>query len=142
MAAHRIAHSPRRGMAGFTLAEVLAGMLFTAIVIPATVHGLLVANRAGVCACRTRTAVQLADQQLTETVLTDEWRAGETEGDFGEEYPGFRWVLTDEAWEEDAMRLVHKHRRRKTPRTERSFGAAEPVVCGLPHHLYYSRMTM
>jgi type II secretory pathway pseudopilin PulG len=96
----------RRGSAGFTLAEALAGMLFLAIVIPATVEGFLVANRAGVLAERNRMAAQLADQKLSGMVLSEEWRDSDEEGDFGEDYPGFRWVLSDEAWGEDTMRLV------------------------------------
>jgi len=96
----------RKGSRGFTLVETLAAMLFMAIVIPVAVRGVMLANRAGVVAERTRVAAQLADTLLTETVVTESWRYGAQEGDFEEEWPGYRWILDTEAWEEDAMRLV------------------------------------
>ena len=95
-----------RSSAGFTLAEVLAAMLFMAIVIPAAVQGLMVANRAGVVAERKAVAARLADGLLTETVLTDGWQDSDDEGDFGEEWPDYRWILESDAWDEDTMQLV------------------------------------
>ncbi len=43
---------------------------------------------------------------MTETVVTEGWRDGDQEGDFGEEWSGYRWVLEDGAWDEDTMRVV------------------------------------
>jgi len=102
------ANSTRRFHAqrGFTFAEVLAAMVFAAIVIPAAIHGLTIANRAGVAAERTRIAAQLAGNLLNEMIVTDEWRSSKQKGDFGLDWPGYRWVLTDEAWPVDAMRIV------------------------------------
>ena len=96
----------RRGRRGFTLVETLAAMLFMAIVIPVAVRGVMLANRAGVVAERTRVASQLADTLLTETIVAELWRDGSQEGDFEEEWPGYRWVLDTEAWDEDSMRVV------------------------------------
>jgi hypothetical protein len=95
-----------RGNRGFTFVETLAAMLFMAIVIPVAVRGVMLANRAGIVAERTRVAAQLADSLLTETVVTEGWRDGEQEGDFGEEWSGYRWVLKDGAWDEDTMRVI------------------------------------
>jgi hypothetical protein len=95
-----------RGNRGFTFVETLAAMLFMAIVIPVAVRGVMLANRAGIVAERTRVASQLADSLLTETVVTEGWRDGDQEGDFGEEWSGYRWVLKDGAWDEDTMRVV------------------------------------
>ena len=91
---------------GFTFVEMLAAMVFVAIVIPVAIQGLTVANRAGVLADRKRVAGQLADRILTELIITDEWKYENDEGDFGEEWPGYRWILEEEAWGEDTMRLV------------------------------------
>jgi len=91
---------------GFTFVEILAAMLFMAIVIPVTVEGIMIANRAGVAAERKRVAVGLADMLLTEKVVTEEWRDGEQQGDFGEDWPEYNWVLRNETWEEDGMRLI------------------------------------
>jgi len=91
---------------GFTLAETLAAMLFMAIVIPVAVRGVMLANRAGVVAERKRVAAELADRLLVETIVTQQWMDGSQEGDFGDELPGYRWVLEDEAWDEDTMREI------------------------------------
>ena len=91
---------------GFTFVEILAAMLFMAIVVPVTVEGIMIANRAGVAAERKRVAVGLADMLLTEKVVTEEWRDGEQQGDFGEDWPEYNWVLRNETWEEDGMRLI------------------------------------
>jgi type II secretory pathway pseudopilin PulG len=96
-------HTPR---GGFTLAEVLAAMLFMAIVIPVAVQGLMIANRAGVVAERKSVAARLADSLLTEMVLADAWQDAEDDGDFGEDYPDYAWKLTSDAWEEDTMLLL------------------------------------
>ena len=58
-------------------------------------------------AYRTRIAAQLADQKLTEVIVTEAWRDEQTEGDFGIDYPEFRWVLFQETWAEDTMRLIY-----------------------------------
>jgi type II secretory pathway pseudopilin PulG len=96
---------------GFTFVELLAAMLFMAIVIPVTIQGITIANRAGVMAERSRVAAQLADNKLTEVILTESWRDEEQDGDFGEDWldgdqPRYQWSLTTEAWEEDTMRVV------------------------------------
>lgn len=81
-------------------------MLFMAIVIPVVVEGMTIAHRAGIVADRSRVAAQLADRLLTEVVLTEQWRDGDQTGEFEPDFPGYRWSLTTEAWQEDVMRLV------------------------------------
>jgi Tfp pilus assembly protein PilV len=96
----------KKNNSGFTFAETLAAMLFMAIVVPVMVQGMTVASHAGIAAQRQREAVELADRLLTELVLTDDWRDSDGDGDFGEDWPGYRWVLRDDGWEEDTMREV------------------------------------
>jgi type II secretory pathway pseudopilin PulG len=96
----------RRGERGFTLAEALAAMLFLAIVLPPAVLAFQVAARAAVSAERLRIAGDLAESKLTELVLTGGWRTGSDAGDFEPDYPGYRWAVSADGWEEDAMRVV------------------------------------
>ena len=86
---------------GFTFAELLASMLFVAVVVPVAVQGLTIANRAGVVADRKRIAGELADNLLNEWIVTEEWRNGLRAGDFGEGWPGYHWVLEESDWDED-----------------------------------------
>ena len=91
---------------GFTLVEVLAAMLFMAIVIPVVVEAMAIANRAAVVAERSRVAAQLADKLLSEATVTNQWRNGDQTGDFEPDYPGYEWRLTTAGWNEDVMRVV------------------------------------
>ena len=95
-----------RGEDGFTLAEALAAMLFLAVVLPVLVQAFLTADRTAVAAERSRLASELAAQRLNELVVTDEWRDDYRDGDFGEDYPGYRWAVSDDGWQEDTMRVV------------------------------------
>ena len=70
-----VSHRCRRA---FTFAEVLAAMVFVAIVIPVAVKGLSIANRAGSVAQHKRIAMELGDSILTELVMTEDWADGET----------------------------------------------------------------
>ncbi len=88
-------------LGAFTFAELLAAMLFVAIVVPAVVQGMTLANRAGVVADRKRIAGELADNLLTEWIVTEEWREGQRSGTFGDAWPDYRWVMVDNEWEED-----------------------------------------
>lgn len=100
-------HGTASGIGGFTFVELLAAMLFVAIVIPVVVQGLTLANRAGVVADRKRVAGELADNLLTEWIITEEWREGQRSGTFGDSWPDYRWVMEDSDWEEDSeMRVL------------------------------------
>lgn len=83
--------------AGFTLAEVLAAMAFLAILTPVILQGLSLAGRAGARAAREAVALQLADNRLTEMIADESWMGGSLDGDFGEEWPGYRWSLEQTA---------------------------------------------
>ncbi len=94
---------PRRG---FTFIEILAAMLFMAIVIPVAIRGLTLASMVSERASRKRLAAELAAKTLNEAMVTQTWRDGAQEGDYGEEYPGITWKIYSEGWSEDAMNLV------------------------------------
>lgn len=93
----------------FTLAEVLAAMLFLAIVIPAAVEALHVAGLAGEVAARKGAAARLADRLLNESIVTTNWNVGSQNGTAIEGAEQFRWTLNNQAWPADTtagMRLL------------------------------------
>ncbi len=96
----------RLSLHGFTFAEILAAMLFVAIVLPVAVRGITLANRVGVLAERKQVAAQLADNLLTEFIVTEEWRNSNDRGDFEPDWPQYSWTFNDAAWDEDTMRLL------------------------------------
>ncbi len=99
-----------RARAGFTLAEVLAAMLFMAIVIPVAMQGLQIASRAGVVSERKALAARLAENKLNELIVTGQWQSSATKGTIYEGLQSYAWYLASEPWSEDgAMRLVTVH---------------------------------
>lgn len=88
---------------GFTFVEVLAAMVFLGILIPVVISALMVSNRAAVVAERSTIAMQLGENRLSELMLGDAWTTAESRGDFGEEWPGYRWELKRQDWQSGAM---------------------------------------
>ena len=77
-----------------------------AIVIPAAVEGLRIANRAGVVAQRKGVATQLADSLLNEIVATKNWYDAAQSGTFGPEWSGYKWRVLNETWGRETMRIL------------------------------------
>lgn len=97
----------RRGSArGFTLAEVLAALLFMAIVIPVSVEGLRVAHRAGQVGHRKAVAARVGERILNEWLITGSRMGGQPSGVTLDGAFEYRWTVRTEPWSEDAMRLV------------------------------------
>ena len=92
--------------AAFTLAEVLAALVFMAIVIPVAVQGLQVASRAGQVAQRKAIAARVGERVLNEITATHQYGSSSQRGTAKEGPYEFRYVTRLEPWERDAMRLL------------------------------------
>ena len=92
--------------AAFTLAEVLAALLFLAIVIPAAVEAFHISSLAGEVAARKGAAARVADRILNESLVTTNWGGGTQSGTTSEGNLDFRWTLTTENWPQDSMQLL------------------------------------
>jgi Tfp pilus assembly protein PilV len=91
-----------RATAGFTLAEVLAALLFMAIVIPVALEGMHVASRAGSVAVRRTDAARVAERILNENIATTNWNGGSSQsGTAAEGAQQFRWTMLSEPWNVD-----------------------------------------
>src|SRR5882762_1765328 len=94
----------------FTLAEVLAAMVFMAILIPVALEGLSIASRAGEVAARKSEAALVAEKILNETIATTNWSTGGQNGTVRQGIRDFRWKLNNDAWNQDSnesgMRLL------------------------------------
>ena len=89
--------------AGFTLAEVMAALLFLAIVIPTAVEVLHVASLAGEVAARKSEAARVADRILSESVVTTNWSGAMQSGTVTEGVLDFRWTLTSQVWSQSPL---------------------------------------
>ena len=96
----------RRGVDAFTLAEVLAALVFMAIVIPVAVQGLQIASRAGAVAERKREAARVAERVLNECIVTTNYIQAVSSGTVVEAEREYRWTLRTEAWTESTMQLL------------------------------------
>jgi type II secretory pathway pseudopilin PulG len=97
----------RARTAAFTLAEVLAAMVFLAILIPVIAECLTIASRAGEVAERKTEAARVAERILNENIVTTNWNNQTSQsGTVSEGIREFDWTLNNEAWSQDPMRLL------------------------------------
>lgn len=92
-----------RKHAGFTFVEVLASLAFLGVLIPIVVSALTVSNRASVIAERSAIAAQLGENLLNEMIVEQTWSSSGSRGDFGQDYPGYRWQLAQTTWTTGSM---------------------------------------
>src|SRR5881394_1197601 len=85
----------------FTLAEVLAALVFLAILIPVALEGLTIASRAGEAAARKSEAALIAESVLNETVVTTNWNQTVQNGTAKQGLHEFRWSIRNEPWNQD-----------------------------------------
>src|SRR6185437_329750 len=96
---------PKR-CAAFTLAEVLAALVFMAIVIPVVVECLHVASQAGEVAERKTEAARVAERILNESIVTTNWNQSSQSGTVNDGMREFEWTLQNEPWNQDPIRLL------------------------------------
>ena len=83
----------KRSSSGFTLVEMIVATVILAVGIVGAAGAFNAATRASATASEIQIATMLAQQQLsqTETQAQGNLSGGDTEGDFGADYPGYRW---------------------------------------------------
>jgi type II secretory pathway component PulJ len=91
----------------FTLVEVLAALLFMAIVIPAAMQGIRVASMAGEVSQRKTAAARIAEKVLNEAIVNGQMRGASTTGTAREGMQQFQWEMRSESWTQSAdMKLI------------------------------------
>jgi hypothetical protein len=92
--------------AAFTLAEVLAALVFMAIVIPVVLHGLNIASLAGEVAQRKSQAARVAERILNETLVTTNWNQASQRGTVNQGVNKFNWTLRNDNWAGNTLRQI------------------------------------
>lgn len=95
-----------RAKGGFTLAEVLAALVFMAIVIPVAVQALRIGARASESALRKDAATRIARQALDEAVVVSSPTGGSQRGSVSENQVNYQWEVRSEAWQVSQLRLL------------------------------------
>lgn len=91
----------RSGRSAFTLAEVLAALLFMAILVPVAMHGVSVASRAGTLSQRKAIAMRIAERVLEEQIAQGQIGTAVPYGSIVENDLTYPWTLKSDAWAED-----------------------------------------
>lgn len=89
--------------AGFTLAEVLAAMMFMAIVIPVVLEGLHVASLAGEVGQRKMVAARIGNKILNELKVTGQLQNTSQRGVAQDGGINYRWSVKNELWTGDTL---------------------------------------
>jgi prepilin-type N-terminal cleavage/methylation domain-containing protein len=96
---------PRDGRRGFTLVEVLVTLVMVGIILAVAMNGISLALYASGDAKRKLEATSLAETKLAEMtagLLLQQNTATTGAGDFGPEWPGYRWEATQQNVNGDA----------------------------------------
>ena len=95
----------KRGGSAFTLVEVLAALMFMAIVIPVAVDAVRTASLAGEFATRKAEAARVADGVLNESIVTTNWNSV-MNGTVIENGHEFRYTVNSQSWPQDSTMLL------------------------------------
>ncbi len=93
-------------VAAFTLAEVLAALMFMALVIPVAVQALRIASLAGEVGQRKNEAVRVAERLLNENIALTNWNQANMSGTVSEGTRQFRWTLHSEIWDQAGTNVL------------------------------------
>jgi type II secretory pathway pseudopilin PulG len=95
------ARAVKRALRAFTLAEVLAAMMFMAIVIPVAMQGLRIASLAGEVGQRKIVAARIGNKILNELKVTGQLQNSGQSGVVKEGGLQYNWSVRSQMWNED-----------------------------------------
>ena len=91
----------KRARRAFTLAEVLAAMMFMAIVIPVAMEGLRIASLAGEVGQRKIVAARIGNKILNELKVTGQLQNTSQRGVVKQGGLNYNWSVKSQLWTED-----------------------------------------
>jgi type II secretory pathway pseudopilin PulG len=87
----------------FTMVEVLVTLAFASILLPTVMQGISLCLATAGQARQEAQGAALAHSKLTELTATAQYQAGIMSGDFGTDWPEFRWEAQLESWDGVAL---------------------------------------
>jgi Tfp pilus assembly protein PilV len=94
---------PNRRPVGFTFIELLATVVFLGIIMPVAMESIGLCTRLGGQSRKQIEAASLARTKLTELTCSSDWQSGEKNGDFGADWPGYKWTATVSSWTDSTV---------------------------------------
>jgi type II secretory pathway pseudopilin PulG len=95
-----------RNAKAFTLAEVLAALVFMAILIPVAVMAVRTASQAGQVGERKAAAALIADRVLSELLINGTLLENSSQGRVSEGNRTYDWTMRAESWDQGSMKIV------------------------------------
>lgn len=77
-------------------------MVLIAIILPTAMRGITLSMQLGGQSRKEIEATTLARTQLTELIITGDWEKGARSGDFGKDWPGYKWTADISNWTESS----------------------------------------
>lgn len=93
----------RHNSAGFTFIELLATVVLIAIIMPVAMRSVALCTRLGGQSRNQIEAASLASTKLTELTASGDWKTSDRSGDFGSDWPGYRWTAEVSNWSDSTM---------------------------------------
>ncbi len=118
----------RRG--AFTFIEILATLTLLSIVLPSVMNGISLSLSTAQFARQQSQAAALARSKLTDLVVNKEWQYASLAGDFGGDWPEFRWKAETWDWDGGVMRELSVTVLWQQRRKERSVSLSTLVYTG------------
>jgi Tfp pilus assembly protein PilV len=94
---------PNRRLGGFTFIELLATVVFLGIIMPVAMQTIGLCTRLGGQSRKQIEAASLACYKLTELTCSKSWQSSEKSGDFGTDWPGYRWSAIVSSWTDSTV---------------------------------------
>jgi prepilin-type N-terminal cleavage/methylation domain-containing protein len=91
---------------GFTFAELLATIVLIAIIMPVAMRSIALCTRLGGLSRKEIEAASLARMMLTELTASDDWQSSGKAGDFGTDWPGYRWTVEVTNWTDSIVSQI------------------------------------
>ena len=91
---------------GFTLVEILATLTFAAILLPVVMQGISLCLGTAGQAKHEAEAAALAHGKLSEIVATGQYQQAVSSGDFGTDWPEYRWEARVGDWDGATVRQL------------------------------------
>ena len=91
---------------GFTFIELLATVVLIAVIMPVAMGGISLCTSLAGQSRRQIEAATLAKTKLTELVVGRNWETGGKSGDFGKDWPDYRWTAEVAEWTDPTVRRL------------------------------------
>ena len=101
---NKIVKGRRQG--GFTFAELLATVVLIGIIMPVAMQTIALCTRLAGLSRKETEAASLARTRLTELTTSDEWQSSGKAGDFGSDWPGYRWTADVSNWTDSVVSQI------------------------------------